>query len=344
MKVFQNISSVVVGIVFLLSGFLKALDPVGTGLKVAEYLGLSYSGLSVALGVALSSLEFLTGVALLMRLKIKLFSFVALIFSVAFLIVTFISAEFGWVKDCGCFGEAFYIAPWPTFLKNVVLTLLAIVASTHTYTPFFSSAKQWCCLMAGAMLIAGFSLYSYYRLPLIDFTQFKPDTYLLQSNLEASKVKYKTTLLYSKGSKIEKFDLKNLPDSTWRFVDSQTEVIEGSERAASMQFTLKDSCGNYVTDSILSRPTRKMFISIYKPLTAGQVKRLQNMVASATEDTECYILSALAPLESEAILKELSQEKALSVLYADFKTVITLNRSNGGFTYLQGDRVVRKSN
>jgi uncharacterized membrane protein YphA (DoxX/SURF4 family) len=132
------ISRLVLGLVFVFSGFVKVIDPLGLTYKIEDYLtafGGFFSGfsfLALPLGVALPVLELVIGLNLLFKIKYRLTSILAMLFMLVMTPLTLYIALYNPVTDCGCFGDALVISNWQTFAKNVVLIILAFILLINT--------------------------------------------------------------------------------------------------------------------------------------------------------------------------------------------------------------------
>ncbi|MBP5693277.1 MAG: hypothetical protein J6W86_06160 [Bacteroidales bacterium] len=383
MRFVRILARYIVGIVFIVSGFLKGVDPVGTSLKVKEYfhafLNMDPGHWALWIGIALCAVEFLTGVCILKVIKFRFFSGLALLMCIFFAGVTFYSAYTGKVSDCGCFGDVIHLDPWPSFYKNLVLLALTIFLYTqrHRARPIANSFWEWAFMFGYAAFIVGVSLYSMRNLPPADLSDFKPGRDLFKGDSTAM-VRYKTEILYSKDGVTKKFSLNHLPDSSWKYVETISTVIEGSERIAhKMPFLLKDATGEDVTEFVLKTEQPIIFISFYDAdgITDDDLGKLKNLgdslnsavasdifgaYSSGARNAAIYVLSALTPEETLASLKPIADavekqdisdifssshgERNLpfKIVYGDFKTVITFNRSNGGATYVNKGIIVKK--
>ena len=383
MRFVRILARYIVGIVFVVSGFLKGVDPVGTSLKVKEYfhafLNMDPGHWALWIGIALCAVEFLTGVCILKVIKFRFFSGMALLMCIFFAGVTFYSAYTGKVSDCGCFGDVIHLDPWPSFYKNLVLLALTIFLYTqrHRARPIANSFWEWAFMFGYAAFIVGVSLYSMRNLPPADLSDFKPGRDLFKGDSTAM-VRYKTEILYSKDGVTKKFSLNHLPDSSWKYVETISTVIEGSERIAhKMPFLLKDATGEDVTEFVLKTEQPIIFISFYDAdgITDDDLGKLKNLgdslnsavasdifgaYSSGARNAAIYVLSALTPEETLASLKPIADavekqdisdifssshgERNLpyKIVYGDFKTVITFNRSNGGATYVNKGIIVKK--
>lgn len=140
MKLIANISRILVGAIFVFSGFVKLVDPVGTGIKLEEYFEVFSQDLpalqdffmffahhSLFLSLVFCALEVILGVAALLSYRMKIASFLLLGIILFFTFLTFYSAYFNKVTDCGCFGDFLKLKPWTSFQKDIFLTFFILI-------------------------------------------------------------------------------------------------------------------------------------------------------------------------------------------------------------------------
>ena len=127
MKMIRYISRLLTGIVFIFSGFVKAVDPAGSAIKFREYFEAFHLDFlvftAVPLAIALSAAELMIGLNLLARFRMKFTAWTLLIFMAFFSLLTLLLALTNPVSDCGCFGDALKLTNWQTFGKNVLLLI-----------------------------------------------------------------------------------------------------------------------------------------------------------------------------------------------------------------------------
>lgn len=354
MRLLRAICRVVFGILFVLSGFLKAIDPIGSALKIKEYLGAFHLSaidfISIPGAILLSTAEFIVGVAILKGLRIKLFSKIALGFISFFTLLTLIIYIFNPVSDCGCFGEAIHLSNKATFIKNLVLLAAALVIffQRNKVIPIAKPKVEWGYLIAYGALIITLQGYSLRNIPQIDFGIYKSGTDLIAQQQENQEREYKTTFIYSKDGVEETFTINNLPDSTWTFVDARTVLVSGAAEDASVNFSFMDAEGNSVGNEIVSNPGPVFFISIYnaRALSEKAVERIIELADILHAlDLKLYIISANSTEETEALFapyENIAGYKKYEILYADYKAVISFNRSSGGLTYVNNGIIIEK--
>ena len=211
MKLSKALCRLIFGLTFILSGFLKLTDPIGTGLIILEYLAVFHLGFlnaaSIGIGIALSAIEFLIGISILLGLRMRFFTWLGLGFISFFTLLTLYLAIFNPITDCGCFGEAIHLTNWETFYKNLVLLTCALVLffNRKSFIPIAHAAVEWVSVglfLSVALLIA---IPTYYNIPQIDFTAYKIGTDLDKLTRE-SHAEYETVFftqrMVSKGSLI----------------------------------------------------------------------------------------------------------------------------------------------
>ena len=331
----RRFCAVVIGLVFLASGLLKLLDPVGTGLIVSEYFKFFHlgflQGTAKALGMVLSLVEAVTGAALISGVFRKTTAVITSVLVVFFTIVTVILWIANPDMDCGCFGEAVHLSHGQTLLKNIVLLALAAVA----FIPFQNfgvpkKGKYVAFFLAVPSLV--FALWHNARhLPMIDFTEFAPGTELFASlDNDYQEMDGKTpTFIYERDGQRGSFSLDNLPDSTWTFVAVDTLTRSGMYKSASKPvLSFRDAAGTYQDE--LAVLGKVMVFSVYEPAKADW----DRIRAQAAEARTC----GATPL----ILTVPGENAPQDAYFADYKPLITLNRATGGATYFNEGELISK--
>ena len=259
-----NVCRLLLAVAFVFSGFVKAVDPLGTQYKIQDYLealGLAqYVGdwLTLAASLSLSALEFCLGVFLLFAIRRRQVSRMVLAFMAVMTVVTLWLAVANPVKDCGCFGDAVKLTNWQTLWKNVVLlTAAAVVAAWPLrMTRFISKTNQGIVINFTVLFVIGVSLWSLYRLPMFDFRPYHVGANIVKS-MEipegAKKPKFRTTYIMEKNGERREFALEDYPDSTWTYVDARTELIEkGYEPPIQDLSIVERSTGDDITQQVLT--------------------------------------------------------------------------------------------
>ena len=331
----RRFCAILIGLVFLVSGLLKLLDPVGTGLIVSEYFKFFHlgflQGTAKGLGMVLSLVESITGAALISGVYRRLTAAVTAVLIVFFTIITVILWLANPDMDCGCFGEAVHLTHGQTLLKNLILLVLAVIA----FIPFQNfgvprKGKKVAFVLAALSLL--FALWFNARhLPMIDFTEFAPGAELfasLDNDYEAMDGKV-PTFIYERDGQRGSFTLDNLPDSTWTFVAVDTLTRSGMYKTASKPvLSFRDADGNYEDE--LAVLGKVVVFSVYAPAKAdwGRIRR------QTAEVRACGATPLILTIPGENVPED--------VYYADYKPLITLNRANGGATYFNDGELIAK--
>ena len=321
MRFLRGLCRVIFALTFILSGALKLLDPVGTGLIVKEYLDFMHLGFlepaAVALGVALSVTEFTIGLCILGGLRIRIVSCIALGLTVLFTGLTLYLVIYNPISDCGCFGEAIHLTNMQTFVKNLVLLVLAVLIflGRKRASRVAPAPLEWAFIALFALIGTAVAVRALATIPQVDFTAYRVGNSLEDLALE-NQARFETTFLYTKDGHTAEFTLDNLPDDSWTYLDSRTVQVGGSTRLAQVDFQLEQTAGPLLavtvhTPSALQPENRARIDQFQK---SALMHGLETVVDGPSED---YVT-------------------------ADRKSLMTLNRSNGGAVYFNDGVIVRK--
>ena len=258
------VARTVVGLTFILSGLVKAIDPLGTQYKIQDYLAAIPPSLSLPdmltllMSVSLSMVEFTLGAFMLTAISRRLTARLTLLFMVVMTAVTVWIYIADPVKDCGCFGDALILTNLETLLKNIVLlALAALVAWRPTHIGRLMSRSNQ--MLLGQMLMVtpvALSFWCLYDLPLIDFRPYHIGADI-KAGMEipegAEQPVFDTTFIMEKDGERREFTLDNYPDSTWTFVDSKTVTVKEGYVPPIHDFSITAADGEDITDMVLGR-------------------------------------------------------------------------------------------
>ena len=338
----------IAGIVFFIAGIFKLLDPVGSGLVVKEYMDFLHisflSGFAKPLSVALALAETVIGTALVTGIWRRLTAVAALIFQIFFTLLTLALVIFNPEMDCGCFGEVIHLTHLETFIKNIILLLLLLAfAFPFRYLGGPKKHKYVSFGIVTASVLA-FSIYTWFTIPFVDYTDFKPAVALQAGSAfgPSEEVRFEAVFVYEKDGEAQEFALENLPDSTWSFVETRTVVKEVS-KAVNLSFYDED--GLY--QDTLAVKGKVMVMSLYNTDVKPSVwkKAVQFAELASSIGFRPLLLVSASSEQMHKVYAELPEyaETLKSILhYSDYKTLITMNRSNGGVTYFSDGYLVRK--
>ncbi len=361
MKFLTRLCRLILGAVFVFSGFLKLMDPVGTSLVIKEYFEafhLSFLDFAVVpAAVALALVEFTIGISMLVRLRIRLMSWVSLVVMTLFTLVTLYLAVFNPISDCGCFGEAIHLTNWQTFFKNLILLPCAVVIFIRrdSISEFEQPVAEWIFLLLFVALGAAVTCHVNHDGPVMEFSGFSIGNDLVAAPA-AGGDSYETTFIYEKDGEQSTFTIDSLPDSTWTFVDAVTAGGENVESASDADFYVENIIGTDITPDILSR-RNLLVVSVYDPerfygkYSDKDIENLRQRAVDAGFDFMTVMSMLYGDIESaeaDGIVETddylCTDPMACDTFpgLADHKLLMTFNRSNGGMTYLDEGRIIKK--
>ena len=342
-------SRLLTGLVFVFSGFVKGVDPLGTAYKLEDYFaayGATWANeLSLGLSIFLCTVEFAIGVALLLHLKPRLTAWALLLMMAFFTALTFYDAIYAPVPDCGCFGDAIKMTNWQTFYKNVVLMVFTLVVFSARKMPHRNLKKgmQTVILSFFAALFMFFSIYNYRHLPMIDFRPWKVGNNMLgDMNAETN-----VFLVYKNTStgEVKEYLSPNYPWndsiwlSEWEFVDQR---FESSSQAIIHNLKAEDEAGNDFTSYILE--SDMMFVFVAHDLTAIGPKASKKLKTSSDVlkiiPSNQVLITAGSPEELRAFVQQ--NQLSIEAFYADGIVLKTMIRSNPGLMLLHRGTVMAK--
>ncbi len=261
------LSRALLALTFIFSGFVKAIDPLGSQYKIAEYLEAVQLSAYISdwaqlmISVGLAAIEFTLGMMILLAIRRRLASKISLFLMVVMTLVTLWLTVSNPIQDCGCFGDAIHLTNTQTFIKNLILLTAAIILSRWPLYQirFVSKTNQWIAFYFTIVFIITASTLSLYNLPIFDF---RP--YYIGQNIKkameipkgAKQTTYKTTFICEKDGVTKEFTENDYPydDSTWVFKDTHQEILEKGYEPPIHDFSITDEkTGDDLTDSILTK-------------------------------------------------------------------------------------------
>ena len=249
---------------FIFSGFVKAVDPLGSFYKIQDYLAafgiISWfpTYLPLLFAIILSSAEFCVGVFLFFGVRRKIASTLALLLMSVMTPLTLYLALANPVSDCGCFGDAWVLTNWQTFGKNIVLLIAAIAVFRERKLMFrFVTLKiEWMVSLYTLLFVFALSFYCLEYLPVLDFRPYKIGADI-KAGMEipegAKPSVFESRFVLEKDGRQQEFTLDNYPDSTWTFVETRTVLKEKGYEPPIHDFSMISlGTGEDITDSVLT--------------------------------------------------------------------------------------------
>ena len=350
-----NICRFILGATFVFSGFVKAVDPLGTYYKIQDYLAafgmqqLLPDIVPLLMSVLLAVLEFAVGMHLLLGIKRRFTTRLALLIMLVMTPLTLYLALTNPISDCGCFGDALVLTNWQTFGKNVVLLTCAIVLMITPWAMvrFLTKKMEWTlsnyCIVF-ALALAGYCLAT---LPIIDFRPYKIGNNI-REGMEipegAKPTIFDTRFIMEKDGVKQTFTVDNYPDSTWTFVSAETVVVEKGYEPPIHDFVMESlETGEDITDEVLDDPGYTFLLIAHRTEEAdeGNIDLINELYEYCQENG--YKFYALSSSSAEAI--ELWRDRTgaeYPFCIMDDITLKTMVRSNPGLMLIKGGVILNK--
>ena len=344
MKLLRNLSRILTGIVFVFSGFVKGVDPLGTAYKITDYFEayhLSWAApLSLSLSIILCTFEFTLGILLIFNVKIKQVAWFVLLLMSFFTIVTFYDALYSPVPDCGCFGDAIILTNWQTFYKNLALMILVLIIfrgrlQLKTVT---SNIKDWSIIILTVMIFAWFSVYNYRNLPIINFRPWKTGNKMIADNPQPSK--FYLTYKNKKSGESKEYLSNELPwqdtvwAANWEYVSTREDNPNKLKLGA---FAITDSSGTDLTEHFIKNPEFQFFVATYNLNESSKkgFKRIKDFIKKANASgISIIVLTGSSPEEIE-IFKKANPDIEFEIYSSDDISLKAMIRSNPGLVLLK---------
>lgn len=344
MKAIALIARIIVGVLFIFSGLIKVNDPVGTAIKLEEYFEVFSTDISsfflifipyaLILSVFLSVLEVVLGLAILLWYRSRATIWTLLLMIIFFTFLTFYSAYFNKVTDCGCFGDAIKLNPWQSFIKDIILLVLILVLFFNMNTFRAVLPKRMGNIVVGACSVIGVAvaIYAIQYLPFIDFRAYKIGTNIPISMQPSEPLQYR--YIMSKDGKEHTFDSYPTEDG-YEYV--AMELVNPEAQAKITDYNLWSNEGDFTDESFRGN---KLFVVIHNANTAStkNLQAINALVSELGDSVEPWALTASDEASFEAFRHE--HQLAMPYFYGDATVLKTMIRTNPGLILMQ-DGVVK---
>lgn len=350
-----NVCRFVLAATFIFSGYVKAIDPLGTLYKLKDYAAaMSLNGLLpdwvlVGVAIALGALEFALGVFMLFAVRRHVVSRITLAFMTAMTVLTLWIFVADPVKDCGCFGDALKLTNGETLLKNIVLIACAALVAWRPVdmARFISRSNQWIVRYYTVAYIVITSIYCLYTLPIFDFRPYHVGMNIKQG-MEipegAEQPEFESTFLLRKNGETREFTLDNYPDSTWEYVDTRTVQTKKGYEPPIHDFALT-SCdtGEDITEQVLTKKGYTFLLvsprlAVADDSNFGDIDQIYEYAEENGADFYCVTASANDEIERWRDLTGAEYQ----FCNADETTLKTMIRSNPGLMLLKDGTIIGK--
>lgn len=353
----------IVALLFIFSGLIKANDPIGFGYKLVEYFDVFHlsflNNFSVAIAISICSLEIILGALLLLGFWRKQVMWGLLLLIVFFTFLTFYSAFFEVVTSCGCFGDAIPLTPWQSFIKDcILLVFIAILFYFRKQIqPLITDQYTQSILTTAIVVISiGAGVYTYNYLPILDFLPYKVGNHLpsLMVVPEGESLdEYETTyLLENKNTKetkkvSDKVYLKEeiWKDESWEISGEPTsKLVKAGYQVPISDLVINDADGVNHTDEIIENPDYNLIIVAYD-LNKTNHKGLEKLNELSRKVVEDYrIRTVLLTASSAEVVEKQTANMNLfaEIFYADAIPLKSMVRANPGLILLKDGVVIKK--
>ena len=350
-----NVCRFVLAATFIFSGYVKAIDPLGTLYKLKDYAAaMSLNGLLpdwmlVGVAIALGALEFALGVFMLFAVRRHVVSRITLAFMTAMTVLTLWIFVADPVKDCGCFGDALKLTNGETLLKNIVLIACAALVAWRPVdmARFISRSNQWIVRYYTVAYIVITSVYCLYTLPIFDFRPYHVGMNIKQG-MEipegAEQPEFESTFLLRKNGETREFTLDNYPDSTWEYVDTRTVQTKKGYEPPIHDFALT-SCdtGEDITEQVLTKKGYTFLLvsprlAVADDSNFGDIDQIYEYAEENGADFYCVTASANNEIERWRDITGAEYQ----FCNADETTLKTMIRSNPGLMLLKDGTIIGK--
>lgn len=360
MKALTLISRILVGLLFIISGLIKANDPLGFSYKLDEYFevfGMEFfkpASLAFAMGICV--LEIGLGVAVLTGVYVNFTAWLLLLMIIFFTILTGYSAVTGKVTDCGCFGDAIKLTPTESFIKDLILLVfIGIIFIQRKYIePLFSRVAGKTMTITAYVLALLFTIYTYMYLPVKDFRPYAIGKNIREQMAipeDAPQPVYETKLVYKNKATgevremtMDEYTASNIwEDENWEWQDTQNKLIKEGYTPKIANFVVVDDAGTEIHDDLINNPDYNFILVAYDlSKTCYDVQpEINELALKAQQNGYDFVgLTATSMQETEAFRHEV--QAMYPYYFADATFLKTIIRSNPGILLLKGGTVIMK--
>ena len=356
MKYFLWLLRIVVGVLFIFSGVVKANDPMGLVYKMDEFfqaLNMTFmSHWSFIFSLGMIAFEIACGVAVLIGYSFRLFSVLLVLLNLFFTFITGYALFTGKVKECGCFGACIKISSDATFYKDIALTVLSLILYFYRarISGLFDRHVNTAIIILAVVFSAGIQWWDLEHLPFHDCMPYKAG-YNLWEKMQAGP-NYKPAVItsifiYEKNGEKKEFTADNYPwqDSTWKFVDRKDKIVsEATGEPEIHDFILLDSNKTDQTQAILTAKGYALFwlVRQFDKADMSNVDRLQKLAAKAKELHIPFYALCSADYESSMEFLKKQGLTDMTFMSLDYTASKTAMRSNPGLMLLHDGVVMNK--
>jgi uncharacterized membrane protein YphA (DoxX/SURF4 family) len=355
MKTLLTIVRIIVGVLFIFSGLVKANDPSGLSYKMQEFFdvwGWSFlNNYSLAFALLMNTFEIVAGVAVLLGWRMKLFSWLLLLLIIFFTFLTgYAVLHPDKIKTCGCFGDCLPLSPMQSFMKDIILTVLILFLfiKRKIITPAFSAATNAVLLSLSVLFCIVLQWYVLKYLPIVDCLPYKAGNNIIEKMkvpegavADSFAIRFK----YRKDGKDVEFDMNSFPDdfndSTYQFVDRYQKLVRpGTAQAPITDFNFISLSGTDTTQAILDQPGFYVLLFLKDANTAEKDwNRRALAVAKVCEQKQIPFFVVTATTEGA---QQQLQNSGINFLRSDATVIKTAARTNPTYIIMKQADIIAK--
>jgi len=349
MKIIAYIFRFLLGAVFIFSGIVKAIDPLGSAYKFMDYFAAFnmqwMDSFAIFLSIFMSALEFIIGAALFFGIVNRLASWGGLLFMSFFTPLTLYLAIKNPVTDCGCFGDALIMTNWETFYKNVALIIFAIVTFIYRkkFKKLLSCKKELILAVVLALIPVLISIYGLRHLPIMDFRAWKVGSSMkLDTSVED---KYYVSYQNKETGEIQEYLSPNFPwddpewVENWEFIGQRVDAAPFPEN----YIYIGDENGQDYFKTFTQHPDYQFLLIMYY-IENANLKNLESIKQFALTSFEKNIDFIAITGSTPKTVEEFKQtnEIPFEIFYSDEITLKTIIRSNPGLVLIKDGTILDK--
>ena len=344
-----HLSRILLGCLFIFSGFVKGVDPVGTKYRIEDYFiafGTEWaSPLALALSLIMNAWEFILGIILIFNIRMKTMRWLLLLTMVFFTVITINDAFNNPVPDCGCFGDALVITNWQTLYKNLVINALLLIVffTAGKSRDLLSIRSQWLVALGFMIGFLSFEVYNVRHLPVMDFRDWKVGNRMAHENPLPKK--YYLTYKNIDTGETEEYLSPDYPydDSAWAATHEfvRQRVVDPNPPLHTLH--LEDEQGGDFTAAVIENEDLQ-YIMVAEDLDKTSLKNMERIrrfiLACHEEGVSFVMITSSLPDQAKAFVEDNGLD--VDVYYADDVTLKAMIRSNPGLVALRDAVVVGK--
>lgn len=349
MRILLTIARIIVGVLFIFSGLVKANDPLGLSYKMQEFFDVWHmyflNDYSLAFALVMNVFEIVAGVAVLVGWRMKLFTWLLFLLIVFFTFLTAYAAFSGKIAACGCFGDCIPLKPMQSFWKDVILfvLILFLLLNHRKIKPVVSSAAAAAILIISTVLVAGLQWYVLKHLPFVDCLPYKKGNDLLEQMKTppgATADEYSYTFKYKKDGKIIEFPEDSLPgdlDESYAFIErGQKLVKKGNDLKAKItDFTLVTLSGTDTTQAILNQ--QHTYVLVFANRFTENAARYDQKLWQQLQSQAPFFIVTSDPVAATKVTAN-----KFTILKCDNTVIKTAARANPTYFVMRGAKVLAK--